>query len=146
MTVTAHALVGGAIAAAIPNPVLGVTLAIASHPILDMIPHWDEGWNWRNKTKIRLFTEATTDLVIGLSLSYFLFGQNVNLIYFLACLFGAVFWDMMEAPYLLFGKKIKPFYWFYTTQSKIQGKLKLPWGILTQVATVMVVVLILGTI
>jgi hypothetical protein len=42
MTLTTHAIVGAAIAASMPNhPVIGFTLAFASHFILDAIPHWD---------------------------------------------------------------------------------------------------------
>jgi hypothetical protein len=42
MTLTTHAVVGAAIAAAMPNhPVLGIGLAFASHFALDAIPHWD---------------------------------------------------------------------------------------------------------
>ena len=51
MTATAHALVGGAIAASAINPAIGLPLAALSHPILDMIPHWDLGIGWRGKNK-----------------------------------------------------------------------------------------------
>jgi len=43
MTLTAHALVGAALAASFSNPAIGIPLAVISHPILDMIPHWDFG-------------------------------------------------------------------------------------------------------
>ena len=54
MTATAHVLIGGAIAASVPDPALGITLAALSHPILDMIPHWDFGFGWRKKSKVLL--------------------------------------------------------------------------------------------
>ena len=42
MTLTTHAVVGAAIAASMPShPVIGFTLAFASHFVLDVIPHWD---------------------------------------------------------------------------------------------------------
>ena len=42
MTLTAHAIVGAGIAAAIPaHPVLGISLAFASHFLVDAIPHYD---------------------------------------------------------------------------------------------------------
>jgi len=42
MTLATHAVVGAAIASAMPNyPVLGFVLAFASHFVLDAIPHWD---------------------------------------------------------------------------------------------------------
>src|SRR6188768_2052418 len=100
MTITAHALVGGAIAAAIPNPVIGFTLAVASHPLLDMIPHWDEGWGWRQKSKLKLFSQCLFDLALGVFLTYMLFGF-VPLPYLLVTIFGSILFDVLEAPYLL---------------------------------------------
>jgi len=42
MTLTTHAIAGAAIAASMPHhPIIGFTLAFASHFILDAIPHWD---------------------------------------------------------------------------------------------------------
>ena len=86
MTATAHALVGGAIAASVINPAIGLPLAALSHPILDMIPHWDLGIGWRGKNKVTLFVESALDLIVGILLAYFIFGQNVNPIYFLSCI------------------------------------------------------------
>lgn len=142
MTITAHALVGGAIAAAFPNPTLAFALAVASHPLLDMIPHWDEGWGWRNKGKIRLFAECSLDMIVGVGLTYYLFG-SVPLPYLLLAILGSILFDLLEAPYLLLNWKFKPFCWFYQLQHNIQGKVKLPWGILTQVATVALIIFVL---
>lgn len=143
MTATAHALVGGAIASAIPNPALGIPLAFLSHPILDMIPHWDLGIGWRKKNKITLFAESVLDLAVGIVVAYFIFGQNLNPIYFLSCIFFSEVWDILMMPYLLWGWDFPPFSTAYSWQHKIQANTKLPWGILTQVATVASVVLIL---
>lgn len=144
MTATAHALVGGALAAAIPNPALGISLALLSHPFLDMIPHWDEGWGWRKKEKIRLFAECTIDLSAGVLLTYMLFGGNVNIWYLLAAIFASISWDVLEAPYLILNWKFAPFNFFYKIQHHIQGKAALPWGIVTQVVTVALVVFFLN--
>lgn len=149
MTATAHALVGGAIAAAFPqNPALGISLSTISHPFLDMIPHWDFGLGWRKKNKFTLFLEASLDLLFGIILAFFLFGKNVNLYYFFACIFASEIWDIMMMPYLLFGWKFPPFSTFYKVQHFLQRKAKagLPWGILTQAASVTGIVLILRTI
>lgn len=136
MTATAHALVGGAIAASVSDPALGIALSFFSHPLLDMIPHWDFGWGWRGKNKLTLFLESGFDLILGVVLAYFLFGQNVNLWYFFACILASEIWDLMMMPYLLWGWK-GPFSYFYTIQSKIQGETKTVLaGILTQVGTV----------
>ena len=41
MLSTPHLLVGAAIVKVIPNPVISLPLAFASHFVLDSIPHWD---------------------------------------------------------------------------------------------------------
>lgn len=143
MTATAHALVGGAIAASTVNPALGLTLACLSHPILDMIPHWDFGAGWRKKNKLTLFLEASLDLIIGIVLSFMLFGKNVDPIYFLSCIFFSEIWDILMMPYLLFNWKFAPFSTAYTLQHHIQSKAKMPLGILTQAVSVIGIVLVL---
>lgn len=144
MTATAHALVGGAIAASIPNPAIGLPLAAISHPLIDMIPHWDFGWGWRKKSKITLFLQAIFDLSIGFVLAYFLFGQNMTFWYFAAAVFVSEVWDMLEAPYWFFGWRFPPFSWIYNIQSRMQGKTQtVGMGILTQVGTVAAISLFL---
>lgn len=145
MTATAHALMGGAIAASVNNPTLGITLSAMSHPILDMIPHWDFGWGWRKKSKPLLFAQATLDLALGIVLAYLIFGQFIhNYWYFLVCVFVSEVWDMMEAPYWFLNWKFPPFSTIYNIQSRIQGKAKnFTIGVLTQVATIMVAVFLL---
>lgn len=140
MTATAHALIGGAIAASTQNPVLGITASFLSHPLLDLVPHWDFGANWKKKSKIKLFLEASADLLVGIGLTYLIFGSRVDLWYLVAAVFVSEVWDLAEAPYWILGWKIAPFKWIYAVQSKMQNKADLPLGILTQV------IVVLGTI
>lgn len=146
MTATAHALVGGAIASSIQNPALGVALSTVSHPFLDMVPHWDFGWNWREKAKTTFFLQASFDLVFGFTLAYFLFGQSINFWYFSLAVFGSLVWDIVESPYWFFNWRFPPFSWIYNVQSRIQGKLALPWGIVTQVVAVAAIIIILNSL
>lgn len=150
MTATAHALVGGVIAASVPNPALGITLAFASHPLLDLIPHWDFGWGWRKKSKPLLFIQASFDFILGLILTYLLFiqyplfGISIDPGYLLACVIASVIWDVAEIPYWFLNWDFPPFSWIYKIQSKMQGKTKTMFmGIVTQVVTVSILVLIL---
>lgn len=136
MTATAHALVGGAIAAAIPDPRLGITLSAASHPILDMIPHWDFGLGWKKKSKALLFFQSSLDLIFGIVVTFLIFGQTASHLYLLFCIFASVSWDLLQMPYLLFGWKFFPFSAFYNFGHDTNGRARLPWGILTQAATV----------
>ena len=147
MTATAHALIGGAIAASTTgNPTLGIALAALSHPILDFIPHWDFGAGWRKKNKMVLFGQALGDLAFGVLVTYLFFGKGVNTVYLLSCIFVSLSWDIIQTPYWLLGWNFPPFSTFYKVQHEINQKAKLPWGILTQAVTVTGVVLALRTI
>ena len=136
MTATAHALIGGAIAASIPDPALGITLSALSHPIADMIPHWDFGVGWKKKSKTLLFLQSFGDLIFGVVLTFLIFGNTTNHLYLLFCIFISESWDLLQMPYLLFNWKFPPFSTFYKFGHHTNGKAKLPWGIVTQVASV----------
>ena len=136
MTATAHALIGGAIAASIPNPAISLPLIALSHPIADMIPHWDFGFNWRQKPKMTLFAQCCADLGVGLILSYLLFGRNLDFWYFLFAVTLSEAWDIIQVPYWFFDWKFPPFSTFYNVSHQINSKAQLPWGVLTQAATV----------
>ena len=136
MTATAHALIGGAIAASISNPSIGLPLAALSHPIADIIPHWDFGWGWQKKTKFKLFIQSSFDLIFGITLAFLLFGKSTDSLYLMSAIFLSEVWDILQMPYLLFGWKFFPFSAFYNFGHDTNGKAKLPWGILTQAATV----------
>lgn len=143
MTATAHALIGGAIAASISNPAIGLPLAAISHPLADMIPHFDFGIGWRNKTKLKLLIQGSGDLLFGIILTYLIFGQTTDLYYLAAAVFLSEIWDIIQVPYWILNWKFPPFSTFYNFQHEINSKAKLPWGILTQAATVGGVVLVL---
>lgn len=146
MTATAHMLVGGAIAVSVHNPTLGISLSLLSHPILDLIPHWDVGWGWRNKSRLKFIAQAFLDCLIGLILTVLIFGPLVDLKYLILCIFASLFVDVLEAPYLFLGWKFPPFSYFYQIQSNMQGKARLPWGVVTQVASVVIVLAILTSL
>lgn len=143
MTATAHALIGGAIAAAIPNPAIGIPLSALSHPIADMIPHWDFGLGWRKKNKVLLFVESLADLSLGVLLAFLLFGKSTNTLYLFLSIFISESWDFFQVPYWLFGWKFFPFSCFYHFGKLTNGKAQMPWGVLTQVASVAGLVLFL---
>lgn len=144
MTATAHALVGGAIAASVQNPALGISLALASHPLLDLVPHWDFARGWRNKNKAFFLAESVFDGLLGLGLSYLLFGQYINLYYFLAVIFASLSLDILLIPYWFLRWNFPPFSWVYNIQHKMNTKSSnFSWGIFNQAVTVLGVILVL---
>lgn len=137
MTATAHSLVGAAIAVKIGNPALAVPLAFASNFLLDVVPHWDVGTHWHDRPLLKTFIFAAMDVFLGLGLALLLFSHSVNLYYLLAMIFVATIADWLESPYIFFGWKIPPFYQFYKFQSKFHKKDGSWFGVFTQLAVVL---------
>jgi hypothetical protein len=157
MTATAHALVSGAIVAAIPNPAISLPLVFASHFIMDAVPHWDFGTNWRSRSKFDTGAIAILDTVIGFTVAYFVFGGKVNLPILLSAAILGNLPDWLEAPYYIFfasqNKKSptekasiweKITYRIYKLENVFHTKATFPFGVFTQVATVAFFLLILA--
>ena len=137
MTATAHAIIGGAIAASTPNnPALGISLAALSHPFLDMVPHWDFGLGWKKKKKNILFLQSAADLIFGIVVTFLLFGKFTDNLYLILAILISESWDFMQMPYLLFGWNFPPFSTFYKIQHALNKKANFFWGILTQIAAI----------
>lgn len=146
MTATAHALIGASIAAKISNPVIGIPLAILSHFIADLVPHWDAGTNHRKKSSMRLKMEAAADVLLSMALTVLFFWGRVEPIYLFTMVFAAQLPDWLEAPSWMFGLKIPPFSWLDYLGHKLQSRMQLPWGLVTQIVTVgIILVTVLGT-
>lgn len=134
MLETPHVALGAAIAVAIPNPLISIPLAFASHFILDMTPHWNPHLNTETKkyghlTKQTLFIIAI-DLATAIILTIFLAKGNTNI--YLAA-FAAILPDVVEGPYFLWGWKNKYINVWMKFQKSIQADANLFWGLLTQI-------------
>ena len=137
MTATAHALIGASIAAKVTNPYLGIPLAILSHLILDLIPHWDAGTNHREKSIMRLRAEAAIDVIVGFFLVFLIFRNIVpNPVYLYSMVIAAQLPDWLETPASMFNIKIPPFSWMNWVGHNLQSRMQLPWGLITQVVVV----------
>src|SRR3989338_8758433 len=143
MTATAHALIGASLATIIANPYLGIPIAVLSHFIADLIPHWDAGTNHRNKSMTRLKVEAALDVLLGFALVLILFRNfsQTNPIYLFSMVIAAQLPDWIEAPSWMFGFKVPPFSWLDWLGHKLQSRLDLPWGLGTQIVVVGVLLL-----
>jgi len=144
MTATAHALIGASIAVKVVNPILGIPLAIISHFIADLIPHWDAGTNHRQKSLMRLRVEAALDVLLGFALVYLIFRNLVDPRYLFVMVIAAQLPDWLEAPSFMFNINVPPFSWLDWLGHKIQSRLALPWGLVTQI--VVVGLLIIATV
>lgn len=144
MTAAVHALSGAVLAVGIQNPVIGLPVAFASHLVLDAIPHWDFGTNWKKKTKLRLYIEATIDVLIGAAIVYFFFRNSVQPTYLWAMVLSAQLLDWLEAPAWFLNIQLAPFTWAKNIQDVIHRKLDLPWGVVTQIPLVTAAILVVS--
>ena len=156
MTATAHAIVAGAIYQAIPNPTISIPLAFVSHFIMDAVPHWDIGTSWRSRSKKTTGIFAISDTVLGITLAYFLFQGKGDGLSLLLTLIASEIPDWLEAPWYIFfarhdshkpgsraGFWEKLSYRIYRTENVFHTKAGYPFGVITQVATVVFFLLLL---
>src|SRR5438477_13195218 len=102
MTATGHAVIGVVIAAKIGNPALAIPIAVASHCLADMFPHWDTATNARKKTKKRVVIDSiidvTTSVIFTFLLVQFVFPQT-SLAYAYIMVLASQLLDWLMAPY-----------------------------------------------
>lgn len=150
MTATAHALVSGAIAMHVSDPVTASLLALGSHYIMDSIPHWDFGTNWRLRSKQITGIFAVTETIAGMYISYYFFGTHISFFHWLVSVIFGLLPDWLETPWYIFfahNKKHEPdpsadfweksSYAFYKVPNIFHSKAQLPLGLITQVLTVL---------
>jgi len=141
MTATAHAIIGVIIAAKLSNPYIAVPIAILSHLAADLVPHWDVGTHEEKKTQKRVLIDAFLDVVLGFVISYCvlqLFFPNTNKLYAFLLIICAQGFDWIWAPYYFFKSKFPLSVWIYNISVKyFDNRLDKPWGIVTQVIVVL---------
>ena len=104
MTTTTHTAIGALIGTAVGSPVLGFALGVASHYLVDMIPHGDmhmrESNNLVNKKNER-FAHAFvfTDIALGITLltvlGQFLPNDVTRSSVYAASIFGSILPDLL---------------------------------------------------
>lgn len=151
MTATGHAAIGVALAAAIPNPFIGIPLAIISHIAADAFPHWDTGTNIKKnnprstKTRRRFVIESFIDLgisfILPILLITWLFPQ-LNVFYAYTMVIAAQGFDWASAPYVFLKWSFPPFTWISRLQKAFDHRLDKPWGIIGQAALIILLLYI----
>lgn len=136
MLTTPHTAAGIAIGAIIPNPLVVAPIAVASHFLLDMVPHWQETLAPYTPTK-KTYIRAPID--IGLAVSITLLAvhwqpQNAASIWT-----GAVFANVPDLDSIVvivpsLKKGIIQRYWDW--HCKIQRETSSLWGLAPQLALI----------
>lgn len=149
MTATAHAIVGGAIASSIGHPILAPMLAFTSHFLMDCVPHWDFGTNWRSRARSTTGALAVTETLVGITVAYLLFREKADVVILSVSIIASLLPDWLETPWYIFfahQKKHQPdrhagvaeivSYHIYKTENILHTKASFPFGVVTQIATV----------
>lgn len=144
MLETPHVVVGAAIASTIPNPLISIPLAFASHFVLDKVPHWNPHLNTEmkkfgkvtNKSKSIVAFDVALSIVLGGTISYLALPNTAHALTILAAGFVAVLPDVIEGPYFFLNMKNKFIDRWMAFKKSIQNDTKPVPGISIQVATV----------
>lgn len=147
MLQTPHVIVGAAIAIKVVNPYLALPLALASHFVLDRVPHWNphtytEAMKFGiPKRQTIIITLIDIGLALGLGLfiaERFLPDYNRVLIILLAAFFS-VLPDVAKYPFFLFKNFRKGLYKKYVDwERSMQTDVSLYPGVFTQLTIVVV--------
>lgn len=144
MLETPHVIVAAAIAAKVGRPELALPLALASHFVLDMIPHWnphinqevDKTGSVSKKSTIIIAIDSTIALFSGSFIAYqALPNYSLTLTILGACLFS-VLPDLAEAPYFFLKMKSKIMSRWISSHRHLQSEAPVFWGLLTQIVII----------
>lgn len=136
MTATGHAITGTVLAAIIPNPFIGIPVAILSHIACDAFPHWDTGTNMRKYPRRQFIIGSFVDLGISLIVPFFLITSlfpQTDLFYTYTMVISAQGMDWISAPYNFLRWNFPPFNTMHKFQKLFDNRLDKPWGIIAQV-------------
>lgn len=139
-----HAVVGAAIATAIPNPLISLPLAFVSHFVLDLIPHWNphiyteikKHGKILPKTLVVIVVDSVLALAVGFWIATLALPDTNHAV---TILFGALFAvipDLAEIPYYFFRVKNKFFVRLVELEHKFQTNTSFIPGVLSQVMVV----------
>jgi hypothetical protein len=142
MLATTHSLTGAVIAKLAPSPIIGYAAALLSHPILDLIPHWDLMTRSAKRTKDRIIFLSLIDALVGLGLGFLLFNKVVPPFQLFLTIAAAQSPDWLEAPYHVFDWNFPPFSWVKEFQHRIHYKLPYPDGLFTQLILIFFLLLL----
>lgn len=150
MMLTTHAAIGAAFGSFVGDPVLGFSLGLISHFLVDMIPHGDNNLadRYRKEKKKRLgVAYVTVDAAVAI---IFLMGaisgrpqNDTTNLAFSAAVIGSILPDLMVGLKELFPKNkffkgfFKVHFFFHDCLSRRYGDTKLSYAIAGQAACIL---------
>lgn len=136
----AHVVTGGFIAGKINNPYVALPLALISHFVIDLLPHWNpsilnekqKNGHLKKKTLGIIFFDSCLGLFLGLWLAFGKYPDINKMLLVLGGCFMGILPDLIEAPFFFLNNKfrLKPLVIF---QSCHQFNVSFRTGMLFQV-------------
>ena len=135
MLYTPHFLVGAAIANLVPNPVIGLPLSLASHFVLDVIPHTDfdlqpgvtirEILSYSKTRRLLIFGIMTLDGLVMVAAFLWLLFSRTNPWYLLVGGLVGISPDAIEQFLMIVGKPLPGF------QNQWQWRVRMRYGFIS---------------
>ena len=145
MLETPHVVVGAAIAIKVANPALALPLALASHFILERVPHWNPHLNTEKEkygrptaksTKI-VIVDTTLALLAGFYIASQVLPDTRHFIVIIAASFFSVLPDVVEGPYFFFNVKTALIKRWIKFQKSLQVDTTIIPGLATQIVIIL---------
>ena len=134
MLYTPHLLTGAVILKYIPNPVIGLPLAVLSHYLLDLTPHHDFGlrlgitlkefWQTEKKSRNLIIAALTVDYLLCTGAFFWILFSFKNILWLLGGI-GGVLPDALEQFLMLFGVALPGW------QDKLQWRVSAKYGFIS---------------
>ena len=146
-----HTLVGITLAVKIGSPLIALPLSLASHFVVDLIPHWNPslytemkkyGQPTKKSTLIIIF-DVLLSLGFGFWIASRFLPDYTKVIIILLSAFLAVFPDVIEGFYFYLKVRSKWLIKLIEFQNNHQGRAGFVLGSLTQLATILLALYIL---
>ena len=140
MLIAPHAVTGATIAVLFPNPAVALPLVVASHFVLDIIPHWQEVITNDYKLTKATFFRVPVDFLLAVVFVWKIAQMHLDQFYLVWL--SAVVGNAPDLDVLL--TNIKPkilqvnlFRRYYDWHCRIQKETKSFVGVLTQLAIIL---------
>lgn len=145
MLETPHVALGIAIAIKTGNPWVAIPLSLASHFLLDKVPHWNPhfytetkkyGKPKKNSTYLAIADESVA-IILTLFIAYSFWPDINKSILILVCSLLSVLPDQIKFPYFFFNLHSGFIKKWVDFERNIQVEVKPFWGIITQITVVL---------
>lgn len=135
-----HTLVGATLATKIGNPLISLPLALVSHFLTDLLPHWhshiytevQKSGKVSLRSKAIIALDSSLSLLVGLALAFRFFPDWGKIVVVLLGCLLATLPDLIEAPYYFLHSRNKYLVGYLNFHRKHQVHAPIWLGILSQ--------------